>query len=74
MVQPEVSHTGLSFPLSTDGCLAAGKGSFDGGGGGAWEWCQGPDLWAFESRLKGLQGQLCAKEEPPSLQNAPSFH
>lgn len=20
---------------------------------------------AFESRLKGLQGQLCAKEEPP---------
>ena len=42
------------------------KGSFDGGWCGAWERCQGPDLWAFESRLKGLQGQLCA-EEPPSL-------
>lgn len=46
--------------LSTDGCLAAGKGALMGLG---WdmEGCQGPDPWAFEFRLKGLQGQLCAE-------------
>ena len=58
--------TGLSFPLSTDGRLAAGKGSFDGVWRGAWERCQGPDLWAFESRLKVYRVNFVQKNPPAS--------
>lgn len=59
----EVSHTGLSLPLPTDGCTAARKGSFNDG---ALETCWWPDPWAFDSRMEALQGQLRVEKEGPS--------